>query len=268
MPSDNYSHTDYLQAFQQFLQTGQSEALGNYLQGSRPASFLSVYRNGFIRASVAALQSNFPTLLSLWGEDYFSQVAGAYVTVAPPASATLIGYGFENHPDTSTISFVDFLQGEMTDLMTQFPYVPDMCRLDQAWMDALNADGESYLSLDTVQALIADGVDLSERSMTLVDSAQIVNLQYDVFALWGQLRFGELASEQPIELRALPNTVIFWQREWQVQAKPLSPTETVFMRQLKQSANMDTATQAALADDEAFDISTLFAELLNAHLLQ
>lgn len=268
MPSDNTSHGDYLSAFEQFLKTGDNHKLTAFLQGSRPKSFLSVYRNGFIRASVSALESNFPTLVTLWGEEYFSQVAGAYVNAAPPASATLIGYGFENNPDAPSLSFIEFLQGSSAELIAQYPYVPDICRLDQAWLQALNANGQEFLSLEHVQEIIAQGEDLAERPMTLVDSTRIINLEFDIFELWGQLRFSELSDGQTIALNRKNNTVIFWQRELQVQAKPLSDVETSFLQSLKQSANINTASTQALTMDETFDISSLFAELLNAHLLK
>lgn len=268
MPVDSASHRDYLDAFEQFLRSGERAQLTEHLDGNRPAAFLSVYRNGFIRASAAALESNFPSLVKLWGEDYFSQVANAYVNVSPPCSATLIGYGFTGLVESSGPSFIEFLQQNVTELITQFPYVPDICRLEQAWLEALNENGESFLTLDVVQELISRGEDLSELPMTLVDSSRVVDLEFDLFELWGQLRFGELSDNQKIELKAHSNSVIFWQSDLRVQAKPLSNAEAVFMQTLKRSESFDRATSAATVIDETFDISTLFAELLNAHLLK
>ncbi len=284
MAADTYSHSKYFDAFQKFMQTGKKEQLSSYLEDSRPAAFLSVYRNGFIRASTSALQSNFPSLVKLWGEDYFSQVAAAYVKLAPPSSATLIGYGFEastdvsldegsepsavSHKETSAINFVEYIQQDLSEVIAQYPYVPDICRLDQAWLESLNENGESFLTLSVIQEMISQGVDLSELPLTLVDSSRIVNLEFDIFELWGQLRFGETQADQEIELKVHDNSVIFWQMDLQVQAKPLSEVEAVFMLSLKKSADFDAATNQALAKDETFDISTLFAELLTAHLLQ
>ena len=271
MAADTYSHNDYFSAFQQFMQTGEKEQLASYLEGSRPAAFLSVYRNGFIRASTSALESNFPSLVKLWGEDYFSQIAGAYVSLAPPSSATLIGYGYDGSSETD-LSFIEYLQQNLIKVIDQYPYVPDICRLDQAWLESLNENGDSFLTLSVVQEMISRGEDLAELPLTLVDSSRIVNLDYDIFELWGQLRFGELpedqAEDQKIELKAHDNSVIFWQKNLQVQAKPLSSVDVVFIQSLKQSGDFDTATNQALATDESFDISTLFAELLTAHLLQ
>ncbi|GAA0418936.1 hypothetical protein GCM10009133_29150 [Cocleimonas flava] len=276
MPADHSSHSEYLRAFQQFMQTGEKAQLASFLEDSRPEAFLSVYRNGFIRASVSALESNFPTLVKLWGDDYFAQVAGAYVNATPPSNATLIGYGFENRTEQSvddelepsTLSFLEFLQQHLAEVLVQFPYVPDICRLDQAWLESLNENGESFLTLEVVQDLIAQGEDLSELPLTVVDSSRVVDLEFDIFELWGQLRFGEISEDHKIELNPHQNSVIFWQMDLQVQAKPLSAVEAVFMKCLKQTADIDEATKQALAMDESFDISTLFAELLNAHLLQ
>jgi len=272
MVADTYSHIDYLDAFQQFMQTGEKDQLASYLEGSRPEAFLSVYRNGFVRASVTALESNFPSLVKLWGEDYFSQVAGAYVNVVPPSSATLIGFGFDGFLDVGleppALSFIEFLQQNLTEVIVQYPYVPDICRLDQAWFESLNENGESFLTLPVVQDMISRGEDLAELPLTLVYSSRVVNLEFDIFELWGLLRFGELPEDQKIELKALDNSVIFWQRDLQVQAKPLSAVEAVFIHSLKRSADFDTATNQALAADKSFDISTLFAELLTAQLLQ
>lgn len=272
MEADTYSHSAYFKAFQQFMKTGEKDAVATYLESSRPATFLSVYRNGFIRASASALESNFPCLVKLWGEDYFSQMASAYVNLAPSSSATLIAYGFDVNFDQSsepsTLSFIEFLKQNHAEVIDQYPYVIDMCRLDQAWFESLNENGESFLSLSVVQDMISRGEDLAELPLKLVDSTRLVDLEYNVFELWGQLRFGELAKNQTIELEENANSVIFWQKDLQVQAKPMSAIEAVFIQSLNQSRDIDTASNDALAKDEDFDISTLFAELLTAHLLQ
>ncbi|RVU83569.1 DUF2063 domain-containing protein [Leucothrix sargassi] len=267
MAAENYSHQDYVDAFQQFMRTGERDQLDSYLDGNRRAGFLSVYRNGFIRASASALESNFPSVVKLWGEEYFAQVAAAYVSVAPPVSATLIGYGFAGESE-EVPSFVDFLREQLADVIKQYPYVPDLCQLDQAWLQTLNKNGDEFLSLEQVQALIAAGEDLAERPMTLVDSATIINLEFDLFELWSQLRFGQITDDQQIALTAEANAIIFWQMNLQVQAKPMSAVETAFMVRLRETASFDEATNVATGLDDTFDVSTLFAELLNAHLLK
>jgi len=128
--------------------------------------------------------------------------------------------------------------------------------------------GDMFLTLPEVQEMIAQGIDLAELPLSLVDSSRIIELEFDIFELWGQLRFGDAeANQQQIALNAEKNAVIFWQMDLQVQAKPLSDMEAVFMTALKQTANFESATTQALAKDESFEVSALFAELLTAQLL-
>jgi len=266
MPDTTFTHSDYLDSFTQFMKTGENEPLATYLEGARPIGFLNVYRNGYLKASVSGLESNFPALVKFWGEDYFRQVANAYVDYAPPNSATLVGYGFEATHDEPNPSFFEFMQTQLPEVVAQFPYVIDICRLEQAWLQVLNESSEGVLTLETVQDLIARGEDLAELPLQLVDSSRVIELDYDILPLWSQLRFGEVTEGQQIEVQT--NTVIFWQRDLQVQAKQLMEAEAVFMKSLKQNESFDAATSKALDMDENFDVSTLFAELLNAQLLK
>lgn len=71
----------------------------------------------------------------------------------------------------------------------------------------------------------------------------------------------------PVTLERSIHTVLFWQLEGRVQARPLSPAEAAFMQRL-QHTNFDQAAMAAAEVDEQFDLSSLFADLLNAQLLQ
>ena len=269
MAIDNYSHASYIDVFLQFMQTGDKDNLSSYLENSRPDTFLSVYRNGFIRASASALESNFPCLVKLWGDDYFAQVSTAYVNAAPPIAATLIAYGFDDYfEESSTTSFIQFLQKNLSEVILDYPYIPDICRLDQAWAESLNENNDSFLSLEMVQDMVSQGIDLAELPLTLVDSSRIIDLEYDIFELWGQLRFSELSTDQKIELNKTENTLLFWQKNGQVQARPLVKAEAVFMQSLKKVADFDIASKLATTIDEDFDLSNLFADLLTAQLLQ
>jgi len=268
MANSENTHADYINAFTQFMHSGNQNDVLPFLDGSRPAAFLSVYRNGYIKASIGALQSNFPCLPILLGEEFFGQLAAAYVQENPPAAATLVGYGFGLDSDEyATLSFIEYLNQRHADIVKQYPYLPDICALDQAWLQALNANGEDFLSLEQVQALIAQGEDLGALPLALVDSSRLVSLQYDLMELWSTLRFSEQTPSSAIELKLNDNTILFWQLDGRVQARPLNAAEAVFMQSL-QHTNFDQAATAAAEIDENFDLSSLFADLLNAQLLQ
>ena len=270
MANSENTHADYINAFTQFMHSGNQSDVLPFLDGSRPAAFLSVYRNGYIKASIGALQSNFPCLPVLLGEEFFGQLAAAYVQENPPAAATLVGYGFGLDSDEcehATLSFIEYLKQRHAAIVKQYPYLTDICALDQAWLQALNANGEDFLSLEQVQALIAQGEDLGALPLALVDSSRLVSLQYDLMELWSTLRFGEQTPDSAIELKLNTTTILFWQLDGRVQARPLNAAEAAFMQSL-QHTNFDQAATAAAEIDENFDLSSLFADLLNAQLLQ
>lgn len=263
MDNPKYSHTDYINAFTQFMRSGNHNEVLPFLDASRPAAFLSLYRNGSIKACVAALESNFPCLPVLLGEDFFHQLAASYVREHPPAAATLVGYGF----NLDGIGFSPFLQQSHAAIVAQYPYLPDICALDQAWLEALNANGEPFLSLETVQALIAQDEDLAALPLALVESSRLVNLQYELLELWGRLRFDTQTPASAVELVAARNTLLFWQVDGSVQARPLSAAEAAFMQTLRHT-DFEQAATAASEIDKQFDLSAVFADLLNARLLQ
>lgn len=283
MVNPHLNHESYLDAFSQFMDSGNHDALLPFLAKSRPAEFLSVYRNGYVKGCVSALESNFPCLNTLLGDAFFGQLAASYAIQNPPIAATLVAYGFESQmqsislttADTNaqenevpeTCSFIAFLQREHSDVVTQYPYILDICSLDQAWLQALNANAEHFLSAEAVQQLIEQGTDLTAPPIKLSDSCEVVTLQYDLFELWGQLRF-ESTQDSQIDLIQQENTVLFWQLEGAVQAKPLKQSEAALVLALQQHASFDQAMTAAITVDEDVDISALFADLLNARLLK
>jgi len=110
--------------------------------------------------------------------------------------------------------------------------------------------------------MVAEGIDLGELPLTLVDSSRIVNLKYDIFELWGQLRFSEMTEDKKIELIEQENSILFWQMDLQVQAKPLSEAEAAFTQSMKKEADFDIANNRALEKDKSFDLSTLNGSIL------
>jgi len=284
MVKPHLNHENYLDVFSQFMNSGNHDTLLPFLEKSRPAEFLSVYRNGYVKGCVSALVSNFPCLNTLLGDTFFSQLAASYATQNPPIAATLVAYGFEsqgqhisqtaaetdvheNHELPESYSFIAFLQREHSNVVAKYPYIVDISRLDQAWLLALNSDGEHFLSAEAVQQLIGQGADLAALPIKLSDSCQVVTLEYDLFKLWSQLRFQRNQDSQ-VELAQQKNTILFWQLGGAVQAKLLTQGEAALVLALQQHASFDQAITAAIAVDEQIDISSLFADLLNAHLLK
>jgi hypothetical protein len=64
------------------------------------------------------------------------------------------------------------------------------------------------------------------------------------------------------------NCILFWQCHGEVQAKLLSDIESQFYQEFIVSGSLPDALEGVSQRDGEFDISALFADLLNASLLK
>jgi len=291
------SHHDFLVAFEQYMKSGNSENLIPFLPNSseQASSFLAIYRNGFLKASISSLESNFPCIKQLLSADHFFYLARTYVDHYPPASASLVGYGMKKRSDgtTSNISFLDYLQTEES--IKEAAWLLDIGLLDQVWLQTLNAKKEVALTTIDVQKKIGNGEDLSSLPMSLIDSSQVVCLSFDVFEMWQALRFNTSEQNATPNVQMIPARqcyLLFWQQKDQVQVKELSLAEMNFVQTLNATLNLEQAEKAAVSidfqnkdfqnkdfqnkdfqnidssDERKFELSFIFAELLNGALLK
>jgi len=264
---------DYIQAFTHFMRSGECGALSGFLADDENTDFLKIYRNGFYKACLSALKANFISLTYLLDETEFNQIATQYINRYPPVQATLVAYGMAQglDPDirNNTLCFPSFL-GQLNDTAperdTSFvPFLNDLALLDQAWFSTLNKLNLNQVSLAQVQLMLEQGQDLSVIPFKLVDSVSLVSIEFDVFTHWQALRFrGEKSDKTPEQgIRY----ILFWQCNGEVQAKSLSSIESHFYQEFIKTSSLSDALESAAQRDDEFDVSALFADLLNASLL-
>lgn len=101
-----------------------------------------VYRNNVVHGLVDALEAVFPALLRVVGEEWFRAMAAVHVRKHPPRSRILFLYG-----------------GEMPAFLGQFepaarmPYLPDLARLELAWLAAFHAADAAPLHAAAIAAV-------------------------------------------------------------------------------------------------------------------
>lgn len=280
------SHQDFLNAFQLYMASGDTSSLSPFLEGERPNDFLSIYRNGFFKAAIEALGSNFISVKTALNHDHFLYLARTYVEKYPPHNASLVGYGMDesssqhsssmhsnatnsNASHSDQPSFLAYLQEEPS--LAEHAYVLDLGLLDQTWLQALNSKEDVPISITDVQSMINEGKDLTLLPISMVASSQIVSLSYDVFDVWSHIRFANLddsAFAQTEYGSAEDVCLLFWRQENQVQARQLSKAELVFLETLSEESSLVSAEERASIIDNEFDLSLFFADLLNGQILK
>ena len=105
-----------------------------------------VYCNTVRLGALDALRANYPTVVQLVGEEWFSAAAHRFLDEQPPASPCLLDYG---------AGFDVFLN--TLDASADLPYLPAIATLDRAWTEAHCAADASALTVADMQALLGSG---------------------------------------------------------------------------------------------------------------
>lgn len=107
----------------------------------------AVYRNNVTVSLVRAMQSNFPSIVRLLGEEFFSAMAQVYIAAHPPRSRLMFEYGED---------FPAFLE---TFAPTQpYPYLPDVARIEQAWRQAFHETDAPVLDAGSLAQISPDNL--------------------------------------------------------------------------------------------------------------
>lgn len=228
-----------------------SAALVAFVEARATPDNAIVYRNTVFCGGANALATAFPSVARLAGADYFEAVAVAYVEAHPPRSRTLAGYGS---------SFPEFLQAAPG--IENAPYLPDVARLDRAWLAAHLAVDETPLTAD---ALGEGGPEhLAAKSLPLHASVQLVNLSWDIHDVW---RANRAEGDASCDTRAVSCTrqgVAIWRPQHEVRSQVLALHEAEFLAAMAEGCSLSVAASRALKIDSNFDVSQMFAGAIAA----
>lgn len=270
----------YIDAFTDYLRTGDARGMNDYCVDATQIKRLAVYRNGFYKGCIDALAANFPVCEKSLGREYFNKLASLYVDHYPPEIGTLVGYGKY---------FPYFLRDRQPVLKQQTKPIllpaslVDLARLDYSWLTSLmSADTTQPLTAEKVTWLVEQGEDFTQAVVTLNASVELLQVNAGTLNQWigfktnspdieplvlspkGYMSLSELAQA---DSTMAVDTVMFWRFNDAVQARLLSAPEMALMRALQDEAVLEKAFDAALTLDPDFDVSDVFSACLQNEIL-
>ena len=219
--------------------------------GATDAKRFQVYRNTVASTLAEALAATFPAVVRLLGAEFFAAAAGAYAAAEKPASPLLFRYG---------ASFPDFL-GRL-DSLAAYPYVPDVARLDFAWLVAYHAADADPLSAEALAQVQPER--LADTRLTLHPATRIVVSGYPLVTIWSANR-----GDGPVPDR-LPDhgeDALVARPDIAVSVHPLPAGGAAFARALGEGLPLGAAAATADASDTDFDLGACLALLLTAGAL-
>ncbi|MTV41922.1 MNIO family bufferin maturase [Duganella radicis] len=200
---------------------------------------LALYRGNLTETWTKTLAATYPVVLALVGAEFFGGLARAYGRAHPSDNPDLNRFGAH---------FATFLRDfpHTADL----PYLPDMAKLEWLLHRAHYAPQAPALSARQLATIAPEQVEATV--FPLHPAAQLFRSEWAVVPLW-QAHQQESGVGFPPEL-AVPSHALVSRPAWQAGAQPLSAASHAALQVLSEGGNFGAALDAALAQDEAFDV--------------
>lgn len=208
-------------------------------RGEADAARFAVYRNNVFVGLTKALAHHFPVTERLVGTEFFVAMARAYAQDHKPASPLIFAYGGD---------FPDFIASFQP--ARELAYLPDVARIEAAWMRAYHAMDAAPLGVDVLAATAPEM--LADVRLVRHPSAGLVRSMYPIGSIWS-------AHQQE-----MITPVVDWRLQSVLVVRPamtvnvhiLPPQDVVFAASLFNAATLGEAAEAAFAAGPDFEFGS------------
>ncbi|HYK24812.1 MAG TPA: DNA-binding domain-containing protein [Steroidobacteraceae bacterium] len=206
----------------------------------------SVYRNNIAVAWIEALRESFPAVCRIVGEEFFCAAAQCYAASEPPGSPVLTEYG---------AGFARFL--ERFEPAASLPYLPDVARIERAWIEAYHARDASPLDPAALEHMASDRV----RGLRFAahPSLRLVRSRYRALTIW-RMNVADGVPE-PID-PASDEDALLVRPGAEVAVRSIPPGGARFIEALARGEPLGAAAQATQRDHADFDLAEHLSQLL------
>jgi len=208
----------------------------------------AVYRNNVTVSLIAVLADIFPAIQRLVGEAFFRDMARFYIANDPPRSAVMFEYGS---------GFAVFLESFQP--VAGYPYLPDVARLEKAWLAAFHSADADPLRPDVLGAIPPEH--LAETRFTVHPATRIVQSRFAAVSIFSASR-----EERPLEgiKPALPEDALITRPSGTVEVRQLPPGAAEFFNALIAGDTLGEAADQTLAGHPGFDLPSAISAMLEA----
>ncbi len=216
-----------------------------------PARRFAVHRNNVVAGLVKALQTRFPAVRKIVGEDFFAAMARIFVAQRPPRTPILAIYGDE---------FATFIAA--FEPARELAYLADVARLEAARTRAYHAADAAPVERGEFAALDPNAV--GRIRVALHPSIEIVRSSHPIVTIWA-MNSGARELAPIDDWRAEDALVV--RASLDVEVRALPPGGAAFLVALAGGRSLGEAAGAALADDPEFDLTRNLAGLIGSDLV-
>lgn len=223
--------------------------------GSDPAQRFTVYRNNVMVSLIDAIADTFPVVEQLVGTDFFRAMAWVFVQAHPPRSPQLVHYGQE---------FPEFIATFPP--AAELPYLPDLARLERAYVAAFHAADAEPMAAAAWQALLATPELLTTVQFRFQPSLRVLRSEYAIASLWAVHQADSGLSLGALDPGCAENAWVI-RRDWCVGILTMPDPDTSLLVALQAGQPFGAAVADTLSAAPDFDIGRFFELLFVEQLI-
>jgi hypothetical protein len=207
----------------------------------------AVYRNNIAVSLIGAIEARYPVTRRLVGEEFFRAMTRGFVAHNKPSSPVILHYG---------AGFPDFIAA--FESARDLAYLPDVARIENAWIEAYHAAEDETLDLEALAAVDAASID--GLKLIFHPAARLLRSDHPAASIWAAHQgTGEVAPPR----RWRSEETLVTRPEADVRLRLLPAGGYRFARALQDRATLGEAHESA-ARIEGFDPGAHLIGLIEA----
>jgi hypothetical protein len=209
----------------------------------------AVYRNNVVVGLIDAIKANFPAVCRIVGDEFFREMARAFVVSEPPVSPILLDYGD---------GFADFITG--FEPAHSLPYLADVARIERAWMEAYHSREAIALSPAALAEIPTDLV--ADACFKVHPTLRTVRSQFPALTIW-RMNVAD-GVPAPVDLESGGEDTLVMRPGANVEARAIPPGGVEFLTALASGKTLWEAAKTAMDTGAAFDLAANLSALISA----
>ncbi|STQ89631.1 HvfC/BufC N-terminal domain-containing protein [Iodobacter fluviatilis] len=194
---------------------------------------IAVYADGYFLRLAEALQSNYPALFQILGDDDFYSLARAYLAAHPSSQPSIRWFGDQ---------LATFLAQALP--YASVPIFAELAAFEWALRHTVDAADAPLLTLEDLQAIPTG--DWGQLCFKLHPSLSILSLQWNAPKVWQAL----MAEDAPPEPQRLPQPCLVWRKpDLTLHWRSAKPPEVHALNLLASGANFSSVCEALMSED-------------------
>lgn len=209
--------------------------------GIDPAARLDIYRNNVRSGFTATLALEFPVVQRLVGVDYFEQLVLAFLACHPSTSGDLHHVG---------APFASFLSKQFAG--TDYPYLPDVARLEWAYQECLIAEKSDPLHPQSLRDVPADVY--GSLRFSLRPACRLVHSRFPVLRIW-EVNQPENASVELVDLSTGPDFLLLIRNSCRMNVRRIEEADYRLLADFAAGKSLEEALELSLGRNAGFDLA-------------